>query len=184
MRVCRIFAWQGTFIALLFFLMFMGQIGSAAQLLELSNNVIPLRVGYASVLLLDKPVRTIIIGDPKITEATVQNEKTVVLTAKATGKTDVIIFDDKNNQMFSAKIEVGAAINLVETHPKGGRQGLQEFFGFSCTPVCVRVKDEPLTVREQAAILGATNPSFIQNIEQQSNPQQTTTSPSQTTTSE
>jgi hypothetical protein len=141
-------------------------------------------VGHASVLLLDKPVHTIIIGDPKITEASVQSEKTVVLTAKATGKTDVIIFDDKNNQMFSAKIEVGAAINLVETHPRGGRQGLQEFFGFSCTPVCVRVKDDPLTVREQAAILGATNPSFIQNIEQQSNPQQTTTPPSQTTTSE
>jgi hypothetical protein len=184
MGVRRIFAWPGTFIALVFFLTPMGQIGSAAQLLELSNSVIPLRVGYASVLLLDKPVHTIIIGDPKITEATVQSEKTVVLTAKAAGKTDVIIFDDKNNQMFSAKIEVGAAINLVETHPRGGRQGLQEFFGFSCTPVCVRVKDDPLTVREQAAILGATNPSFIQNIEQQSNPQQTTTPPSQTTTSE
>jgi Flp pilus assembly secretin CpaC len=172
-----------------------------AQLLEVSNaEPIHLRAGIARTLLLAKPVRAVIIGDPTIADATVQSEKTVVLTGKAQGTTDVILFDDKNNQMFSARIEIARAEpNVVKIHPRGGRNQLQSSFSFTCPErgVCSIVKDEPITVEQQARLLSAQNQGpLVQqnidqqsnppNIEQQSNPQQNTTTPSspQTNTSQ
>ena len=154
-------------------------------------GTIKLRSGYAAALVMPKPFQTIVIGDPKIVEATVQNDKTVVLTGKAPGKTDVIIFDNKHEPMFTAKIDGGGDPNLVLVHSRGtiGQSGqLQSSWTFSCPDrgLCSIVKDEPVTIDQQARLLSAQNsggPLLQQNQNIEASPQQTTTTPSAPSTS-
>jgi hypothetical protein len=126
---------QSTLIALVF-LLFFGSMASADQLIRLMP-------GFATLLRLDRPVGTVIVGNPDVADATVQSEKTVVLTAKKIpGDTNVIILDSENNVFFRALISVGGqSVGKVEIHTKG-RQLLHEYYAYNCTPVCARVKDD------------------------------------------
>jgi Pilus formation protein N terminal region len=172
---------QSIFMALVF-LTSVASMGSAHELLPLSHSYIPLQNGFARVLRLDRPVRAVIIGDPKIAEATVQDEKMVVFTARAAGETDVIILDDQDNQMLAATLTVAAPQHRVEVHTRLEgplRQGLHSFYGYDCSPVCVRVKDEVLSIAAQAALQGNNVPVVQQNIEQPPQQQNTPQLPPQ-----
>jgi hypothetical protein len=168
-----------------------------ARVIHATDGTIPLTAGEAAILQLKKPVRTVVVGDPTIIEARVQDEKTVILTAKARGKTDLFMLDDKNNPIFSAKIDADVPVDLtlVKVHTRPGRRGeLQSSWGFSCPSrgLCTLVKDDPITIDQQARLTAAQNlgvggPLVQQNIE----PQQTNTpapapapSSTQTNTSE
>jgi Flp pilus assembly secretin CpaC len=57
---------------------------------------------------LDRPVGTVIVGNPDIADVTVQSEKIVVLTAKKLqGNTNLIVLDTENNDLLKADIFVG-----------------------------------------------------------------------------
>jgi hypothetical protein len=158
--------------------------GSAQELTAVNkSNLIPLIIGFARTLRLERPVRTVIIGNPTVAEAIVQNDKLVVVTAKSAGRTDLIVLDDKNNEILNALITTTGDPGRVYVFGRSGqgakgRDGLHEFYTYSCTPVCERLKDEPLTVYQQAALQNRT-PLIEQTLEQQSAPlQQNTPAPS------
>jgi hypothetical protein len=134
-RVCHMLLPRSSVIVLVFLI----SLGSMVQ----ADEPIQLRPGFATLLKLDRSVGTIVIGDPDVAEATVQSEKTVVLTAKkTTGATNVIILDNENNEFFNARITVGGQnVGKVEIHTRG-RPQLHEYYAYNCTPVCERVKDE------------------------------------------
>lgn len=164
MRVCHMLLPRSSVIALVFLI----SLGSMVQ----ADEPIQLRPGFATLLKLDRSVGTVIIGNPDIAEATVQSEKTVVLTAKkTTGATNVIILDNENNEFFNARITVGGQnVGKVEIHTKGRRQ-LHEYYAYNCTPVCERVKDE-LESMPRPPATGAPEITLVNAPPQEAPPQQ------------
>src|SRR2546421_12588133 len=77
--------------------------GSMTQAAE----VIRLRSGFATILKLNRSISTVIVGNPKIVDATPQSDRAVVLTAKeATGTTNILILDEQGNEFFNAMVSV------------------------------------------------------------------------------
>jgi pilus assembly protein CpaC len=49
-------------------------------------------VGHAQVVMSDEPVKTVVIAEPKIADAAVGSERTVVVNAKAPGTTSLVVY--------------------------------------------------------------------------------------------
>jgi len=67
----------------------------------------------------DRPFKTIMIGNPKIVDATAQDDRTVILTPHAVGETNIIFLDERNVRVTSINVlvEEGAA-SRVQIHNK------------------------------------------------------------------
>ena len=61
----------------------------------LAAELIDVTIDFAKVLKLDRPAATIVIGNPGIADASVEDEQTVVLTGKAAGTTNLIVLDEQ-----------------------------------------------------------------------------------------
>jgi Flp pilus assembly secretin CpaC len=77
-RARRLWFSQRRFLSLIF-LMLLGPTASADELIR----VLP---GFSRLLRLDRPVGTVIVGNPDIADVTIQSEKAVVLTAQKGGR--------------------------------------------------------------------------------------------------
>ena len=97
----------------------------------LADGQILVETDRAQILRLDQPAGSIIIGNPGIADATVQDVRTLVLTGKSVGSTNIIILDGEGNEMLNRVVEVTTPSNGAMTVYKGP---VRE--SFSCSPVC------------------------------------------------
>jgi len=67
-------------------------------------------VGHAVVVPSDGEIRTVVIAEPNIADAAVGSERTVVVTAKSPGATNLIIYNE-NGRYTSIEVEVYAPSN-------------------------------------------------------------------------
>lgn len=67
-------------------------------------------VGHAVVVQSDGEIRTVVIAEPNIADAAVGSERTVVVTAKTPGSTNLIIYNE-NGRYSSIEVEVYAPSN-------------------------------------------------------------------------
>ncbi len=88
-------------------------------------------VDQAKILRLDQPASTIVVGNPMIADATVQDEQMVVITGKSFGTTNLIILDREGNEILSTKLEVRYAASSQLTIQRGSSR-----FSYSCSPSC------------------------------------------------
>jgi Pilus formation protein N terminal region len=168
-------------------LMVLMLLGSGAQAVE----TIRLYAGFAIVRRLDRPIGTVVVGNPDVADATVQSENRVVITAKKrTGSTNVIILDNENNEFFNAQIDVIDPEELLGFRPvrinnraEPGRTGLHDYFAYDCSYRKCERRNDPLEniTRPTAAPLiqqsiapSQTNEAAPQTNE---NPPQTNTAP-------
>ncbi len=63
-------------------------------------------LNQAKVLKLSRPAATIIIGNPAIADATVQDASTIVLTGQGFGRTNLVILDQNGEPVFDETISV------------------------------------------------------------------------------
>jgi len=131
----------------LVFLTFFGSMASAQESIRL-------KPGFSTLRTLDRPIGTIIIGNPEIADATWQGERQMVVTAKKIlGQTNMIVLDTDNKKFFEADIFVGGQnIEKVQIHSRNtrGRSDLHEYYAYACPRrlegeperLCERVKDE------------------------------------------
>ena len=97
----------------------------------LADGQILVETDRAQILRLEQPAGSIIIGNPGIADATVQDVRTLVLTGKSVGSTNIIILDGEGNEMLNRVVEVTAPSNAAVTMYKGPvRQS------YSCSPIC------------------------------------------------
>ncbi|MCF1504896.1 pilus assembly protein N-terminal domain-containing protein [Afifella sp. H1R] len=97
-------------------------------------DTIALTIDFAKVMKLDKPVSTIVIGNPGIADATVEDEQTLVLTGKAAGTTNLIALDQDGHEVANAILQVVSNDRQLTTVFYGSnRQTL------SCSPICEKV---------------------------------------------
>ena len=84
-----------------------------------SLQTVALKPNFISTFTLDKPFKTVLIGNPKIVDATAQDDRTVVLTPHAVGETNIIFLDERNVRVTSINVlvEEGAA-SRVQIHNK------------------------------------------------------------------
>ncbi|HMQ57093.1 MAG TPA: pilus assembly protein N-terminal domain-containing protein [Rhizobiaceae bacterium] len=92
---------------------------------------IEVTINEAKILRLSRPATTIVIGNPEIADATVQDSTTIVLTGRDFGRTNLVILDDEGAPILDERIQVGK--DDTGTLRIWRRDAFQEF---SCAPTC------------------------------------------------
>ncbi|WP_127751977.1 MULTISPECIES: pilus assembly protein N-terminal domain-containing protein [unclassified Devosia] len=92
---------------------------------------ISVSVNMARVLRISAPAATVIVGNPGIADVTIQDSKTLVLTGKSYGQTNLIILDNVGNPIADTLIDVVQMSSGVVTV----YQGLQRT-SLACAPIC------------------------------------------------
>lgn len=88
-------------------------------------------IDRAQILRLDQPAGSIIIGNPAIADAAVQDVRTLVLTGKSVGSTNLIILDADGKEVLNQIIDVLSPASAAMTMYKGPTRQ-----SYSCAPVC------------------------------------------------
>ncbi len=100
----------------------------------LAAEIIDLTIDFAKVLKIDRPAETIVIGNPGIADTSLGDEETLVLTGKAAGTTNLIVFDKDGAEIVNATLRVSSDIQQLTTVFYGASRQT-----FSCAPVCEQV---------------------------------------------
>lgn len=95
------------------------------------ENLLHVFMDHARVLKLDRPVSKVIIGNSDVADATVADAKTIVLTGRNFGTTNIVILDLDGNAIIDERILVSIDEgNTVRMFRRTERSVL------SCTPNC------------------------------------------------
>ena len=88
-------------------------------------------VDRAKVLHISQPADVVIIGNPAIADATIQDSQTLIITGRSYGTTNLIVLD-KNGQSIANDLVTVTPSNdqVVTIYRRASRQTL------SCTPEC------------------------------------------------
>jgi len=103
-----------------------------------ADGTIHVDVDYARVLKFDRPVSKVIVGNADIAAAAVADSRTIILTGKSFGTTNLVILDEKGEALVDERVLVSLEThNTLQLYRQTERQVL------SCTPNC-----EPLEAGE------------------------------------
>lgn len=95
-----------------------------------------MRVDYdqSTVLRLDRPAKTVVVGNPLIADALLVSDKTVYVLGRMFGNTNVIAVDAEGNEIANTRVTVGAPTMAQVTLYRGtnGQRNL------ACAPHCER----------------------------------------------
>ncbi|QWW67992.1 pilus assembly protein N-terminal domain-containing protein [Rhizobium sp. WYJ-E13] len=95
------------------------------------EDMLRVYMDHARVLKLDRPVSKVIVGNAKVADATVADAKTIVLTGRAFGTTNIVLLDGDGNAILDERILVSIDEgNTVRVYRQTERSVL------SCTPNC------------------------------------------------
>ncbi|GEO87216.1 MULTISPECIES: pilus assembly protein N-terminal domain-containing protein [Alphaproteobacteria] len=95
------------------------------------EDVLRVYMNSARVLKLDRPVSKVIVGNSDVADATVADAKTIVLTGRAFGTTNLVLLDAEGNAIVDERILVSIdEANTVRIFKATARTVL------SCTPNC------------------------------------------------
>jgi Flp pilus assembly secretin CpaC len=124
-------------------------------LLSAAEPIINVTLDRASVVRLDRPADTVIIGNPMIADATVRDNVTLIVTGKSFGTTNLIILDKDGREVSNQLVTVAASDdNLVTVYNRSGRQT------YSCTPVCepvISIGDDTSTFGDRTSQIQGRN---------------------------
>lgn len=98
-------------------------------------------VDRAKVFRISSPAATVIVGNPAIADATVEDDVTLILTGRSFGVTNLIVIDREGNPIVDETIIVrGHEENTVRIYRREERVTL------ACAPVCeptLTIGDDP-----------------------------------------
>lgn len=88
-------------------------------------------MNQAKIVKLARPADTIVIGNPAIADASVQDATTIVLTGRGFGVTNLVVLDKDGNPIVDEQVTVSRdAASSVRVYRRSAVQTL------SCTPYC------------------------------------------------
>ncbi len=98
---------------------------------QAGEDMMRVYMDHARVLKLDRPVSKVIIGNSEVADATVADAKTIVLTGRSFGTTNLVILDVDGNAILDERLLVSIDEgNTVRVFKQTVRSVL------SCTPNC------------------------------------------------
>lgn len=107
-----------------------------------SKDPVKLVLDQARVVRIGAAADTVIIGNPMIADATVRDSRTLILTGRSFGTTNLIVLDQSGQLITEELITVETGDPQVVTMFKGARN---ERASYSCTPIC----EPTLTIGDQ-----------------------------------
>jgi Flp pilus assembly secretin CpaC len=88
-------------------------------------------MNQAKIVKLARPADTIVVGNPAIADASVQDATTIVLTAKGFGVTNLVVLDQEGNPIVDEQVVVSrSSSSSLRVYRRAAVQTL------SCTPYC------------------------------------------------
>jgi len=90
-------------------------------------------IDFARILTLDRAAKTIVLGNSGILDATINDERTVVLTGKSAGATNMIVLGENNREILNASVNVVPSSQVTTVYHGLRRQTYSCVSG--CTPV-------------------------------------------------
>lgn len=92
---------------------------------------IQVEMNQAKIVKLARPADTIVVGNPAIADAAVQDASTIILTGKGFGVTNLVVLDADGNPIVDEQVTVvRQAASSVRVYRRADVQTL------SCTPYC------------------------------------------------
>ncbi len=115
-----------------------------AEMVEIEEKQpVVVTVDRAKVFRISSPAATVIIGNPSIADATVEDDVTLVLTGRSFGVTNLIVLDRNGQPIVDETIVVkGHEQNTVRIYRREERVTL------ACAPVC----EPTLTIGDNAQV--------------------------------
>jgi Flp pilus assembly secretin CpaC len=105
--------------------------GLLPQLAQAQDEMLRVYMDHARILKLDRAVSKVIIGNAQVADATVADPKTIVLTGRNFGTTNIVLLDADGNAIVDERILVSIDEgNTVRVYRQTDRSVL------SCTPNC------------------------------------------------
>lgn len=106
-------------------------LGNFSTAMAADQQLLRVFMNHARVLKLDRPVAKVIVGNAEVADATVADPKTIVLTGRAFGTTNLVLLDEEGNAIADERILVSIDEgNTVRVYRQTDRSVL------SCTPNC------------------------------------------------
>ena len=106
-----------------------GALGLAAP--AAADAGIQVEMNQAKIVKLARPADTIVVGNPLIADAAVQDASTIILTGKGFGVTNLVVLDSEGNPIVDAQVTVmRQTASSVRVYRRADIQTL------SCTPYC------------------------------------------------
>lgn len=103
----------------------------AESVSDVNNRSVLVTVDQAKVFRVSRPAGTIIIGNPAIVDATIQDDQTLILTGRSFGVTNLIVLDANGDALVDQPVVVRASeTNTVRIYRRDSRATL------ACSPVC------------------------------------------------
>ena len=105
-------------------------------------------VDRAKVVRIPRAADTVVIGNPGIADATLQDATTIVITGRTAGETNIIVLDEAGDPIVDETIVVGRPLHATVRLYTGTVQRT-----YACAPSCTAVVDagdEPKWVEDRA----------------------------------
>ncbi|MCA0034203.1 pilus assembly protein N-terminal domain-containing protein [Mesorhizobium sp. B263B2A] len=97
----------------------------------IAGTGIEVTMNQAKIVKLSRPADTIVVGNPSIADASVQDASTIVLTGKGFGVTNLVVLDQEGSPIVDAQVTVvRQAASSVRIYRRAEVQTM------SCTPYC------------------------------------------------
>lgn len=118
----------------------------------MAGETVVVTLDQAKIMRIAAPAGTIIIGNPSIADATLQDSQTLVITGRGYGATNMIILDEAGEPVADTQVVVQAPLETVTVFRGPSR------FTYSCVNDCAPAQapgDEPnfySTINSQHAI--------------------------------
>ncbi|MGI9351721.1 MAG: pilus assembly protein N-terminal domain-containing protein [Rhizobiaceae bacterium] len=110
-----------------------------------SEKSVVVIVDQAKVFRVSRPAATIIVGNPSIVDATVEDQQTLVLTGRSFGVTNLIVLDEVGDAIVDRNVVVtGSETNTVRIYRRESRSTM------ACAPVC----EPTLTIGDDSSAFG------------------------------
>jgi Flp pilus assembly secretin CpaC len=108
-----------------------GSLLAASSLPVVAEPTIDVEINQAKILKLSRPADTVVIGNPQIADASVQDASTIVLTGKGFGQTNLVVLAEDGSPIVDQQISVSR--NATSTVRIYRRAEIQTLF---CAPYC------------------------------------------------
>ena len=122
-----------------------------------TNEPVQLTPGFTKLIRFERPIATVVIGNPEVADARAQTDRSIALVGKAVGITNLIALDNTGAEVLSTLVVVGArdAGKVIIN----ARKQLHEYWAYRCTSDnCVRVEDRLEYLQPSAPIVVAPVP--------------------------
>jgi Flp pilus assembly secretin CpaC len=96
-----------------------------------AGGPVTVRVNMASIYRLDVPASTVVVGNPAVADVTIQDPRTLILTGKSYGQTNLIVLNQRGDRVLEVPLEVVQdTANTVTIFSAGVRSTV------ACAPDC------------------------------------------------